>query len=163
MKKIILFICAALVLFAACKKDDDNNNNGGSPAGSTRRDTLVAGKWLTVSVKARTNFLGKDSTFDLFATADSCDMDNLTIFKADSNLVMDEGPTKCNASTPQQRTEGSWKLGAGNSQLILNTGGQSLDGAFQITSFSDSLMRVERDSTIYGITGHLSVTYLHRK
>lgn len=158
MKKLI-FAGFALSLFAvACKKDD--NNGGNNTPVKTRKDTVTSGKWRFTSVTGTANFFGQDTTVDIYANfMDACTRDNYVIFRLDSTVTNDEGPTKCDATSPQQSPGGNWYFTPANDSLILTNG--TLPGRFQLATFSNISMRLKGQTTYSGIPVKLDAILNH--
>ena len=100
MTKLRVFFSASfatLLIVVSCKKDDP------TPVAST-----ITGKWKMTAYR--------HNGADVFGTAvRPCITDNIITFTS-TQLILDEGSTKCVASDPQTIT-GTYSLNAGNTQL----------------------------------------------
>ena len=91
----------------------------------------------------------------------SCDTDGSITFKADGTGVVDEGPTKCNASNPQT-VNFTWSLK--NNDSIINFSGVlfgGLTGDVKLISVTDSQFTLEKAVTSGGITVNVVVVLKH--
>lgn len=102
------FLICALLPFAACQKKDN------TPA---QKKMLEAGKWQIIGSTATTNYLGKDTTVDLFAGMDACEKDDIITFFGNSTTTIDEGANKC-AWDNQVETAG-WVLLENNTKIAI--------------------------------------------
>lgn len=133
-----MLMVAALAFATSCKKDEDSGSN--SPAKS-KTELITSGSWKISSL-----VLGGA---DIWPSQDACDKDDLSIFKADGTYIDDEGPTKCDASDPQQSTS-TWKF-TNNETMI------EIDGdAGTLKELSASKMVIETSDA--GLT--ITVTYV---
>jgi len=96
-----ILVITYLLSAQACKKTIETPD---SPKEKTKMELIMAGKWqikailvdppMVISGKTVTNF------YDGYT---DCEKDGFQFYKADSILVFDEGPLKCNSSSPQTR------------------------------------------------------------
>jgi len=91
--KYVLFISAAAAFLFSCSR----NGGGIDPA---REQALTTGSW---KLSAYTTDYDKDGTYEenTFVILADCEKDNIYTFQAGSNLIKDEGLTKCISSNPQ--------------------------------------------------------------
>lgn len=130
MKKISgLLILLALSLFAC--KDDSKVVITPEPAAKTKTQLLTEAEWqlmegtitpsITVEIVPGTN-LTVNNYWDLLGFAGGgqvleCDKNNLMICNKDSSVVLDEGPTKCDAADPQTTDGGKWFFESSESKI----------------------------------------------
>lgn len=119
---MLLAVCSSFILFAACKKTDEpntnnNNNNGNNNNLSAKAQLLVNGKWQIFASTAFVNYMGKDTTADLYAEMDECDKDDFILFSADGKATIDENTNKCPGD--QQIETATWVLLANDTRLAL--------------------------------------------
>jgi len=108
----IVSISFCLTLITSCKKVESDNNNL-SPAGKL----LVDGKWQQIANTATTNYLGKDTTVDLFAAVAACEKDDFILFHANTTGTLDENTDKC--SWDSQIENFVWALLENDSKIAL--------------------------------------------
>lgn len=104
-----------LILAQACKKGTEYPSK---PNEKSKMELIMAGKWqikaiivdppMVISGKTITNF------YDGYS---ECEKDGFELYKADSIIVYDEGPLKCNSSTPQTRNS-KWYFTSDYSMII---------------------------------------------
>lgn len=104
MKKLHIAATAGLLaaLMVSCSKKDDNTtpNNPNQPSS-------IIGTWKTIAVTSDKDVPSQASgtmTKDIWLEAQSCVKDNTETYKSGGEIVLDEGATKCSASSPQTRT-----------------------------------------------------------
>jgi len=101
------------LFLAACQPPSGGNDP--TPANAPK-PVLLAGTtakyWVTTSLKIN----GVES----FNQTNSCAKDDILIFKTDNTYDRNEGVTKCRDKDPQIYEKGTWALGAGDTELILN-------------------------------------------
>lgn len=137
MKKLLLLGVIALgVATVACDKDED-------PAETSKTDLLTNGSsksWIT------TSFFVND--VDITAFQDTCDQDDLIVFKSDKTMHGDEGSIKCDPSDPQTYDHGTWYFANNETQIISTTPDIELD-----TIYIDTANVLELTNTSLKITG----------
>ena len=131
---LVLFVLA----IAACKKD------------VPREELLTSGSWRGESSIA--TVLGL--SINLNDSLPACAKDDLTNFQTDKNVLIDEGPTKCDPSDPQTYSLGTWSLSENDTKLSF--GGTNYD----IQELSDSRLKLSGPFGGLGITGTIEVTYV---
>lgn len=110
MKLIIFFVavCCTVVFFTACKKNDNT---------PLQQKLLVAGKWVLTACTATTNYLGNDTTIDVYATMDACEKDNIMTFANNGIATLDEGADVCPGKT--QTSTATWFLLDNNTKIAI--------------------------------------------
>ena len=97
MKKTTIGTCSMLIaalcilLFTQCKKSNDNSKS----------KLLVSAAWKYKEGGLDLDNNGTGETPFPTGTVQSCDADNTVTFKTDTSGVVDEGATKCDATSPQ--------------------------------------------------------------
>ncbi|HTM65522.1 MAG TPA: lipocalin family protein [Flavipsychrobacter sp.] len=94
-KDVLAALCCSLLVLAACNKKEDNNNNMSATA-----QTLVAGKWQLSTSTATVNYMGQDTTADIYSQMDDCDKDDFVLFAANGTGTVDENANKCADDQP---------------------------------------------------------------
>lgn len=89
----VITLYCGIALFAACKKTDDTDNKNNNT--SAARQALEAGKWQMIAGTATINYMGKDTSIDIYSQMDECDKDDFMQFAADGKATMDENTNKC--------------------------------------------------------------------
>jgi len=88
----------------SCKKNDKSSNP-------------IVGKWkMTEYIRNGINVYGTQ--------VGACVIDNVGTFTSDHQVIVDEGPTKCNSSDPQTST-GTYSFNGDNTQLTVSFNGFS--------------------------------------
>lgn len=118
MKKIfkttaILFVSISLLTISSCKKEEDK------PTPAPTEKTKLTNKDFKLT-DANITFNGV-SIFG-YSDIDACSKDDLTKFLDDLTGTIDEGPTKCDPSDPQQ-TSFTWSLVSSDKQLRIDDDG----------------------------------------
>ena len=98
---ILAFLCCGLLVLAACNKKEDSNM-------SAKAQTLVAGKWQLSAYTGTVNYMGQDTTADLYSQMADCDKDDFILFAADGTGTVDENTDKC--ANDQQVESFTWLL-----------------------------------------------------
>jgi hypothetical protein len=122
MNKYLGIFLIVLIGMSSCKDDDSTPD----PKDETVTNTMLLtnGEWemqegtivpsIDVEVVPGT-IITVNNYWDLLSyigggTVQTCDKDNLMIMKLDSSVIMDEGPTKCDAMDPQITDGGKWNF-----------------------------------------------------
>jgi len=126
--KYVLFVSAAAAFLLSCSK------NGGGNDGA-REQALTTGSW---KLSAYTTDYDKDGTYEenTFAILADCEKDNIYTFQAGSNLIKDEGLTKCISSNPQTVTL-SWSFTDNQNKL------QFASTTYQIEELTQSSLKLK--------------------
>ena len=123
---IIAFISVLLTLleFTACRKDDESNTK-------TKSDFLIEGNWVitNLTVEPGIDMGGGVLVTDVYPYLEDCQKDDIMDFQSGGDVVIDEGPTKCDPDDPQTTDRGSWMLMDNNTKLrITEPNGDSFEG-----------------------------------
>lgn len=114
MKKVMLYAAIpTLLLLTACGKDDPIE-----PTASTKTSHLINGSWKLTTVVSDEDGNGTYETDD-FATFPPCFTDNFIVFKANLQIEINEGLTKCDPNDPQIES-GTWSLANNENNLVVN-------------------------------------------
>jgi hypothetical protein len=125
---VFVTVCAVFVFFAACKKKEPENNL------SAKAQLLVAGKWQMSASTATINYMGKDSTMDLYTQEDECDKDDFILFADNGKVTIDEAANKC--PDDQQIETANWVLLNSDSRLaIVDSNPDTFDVEIASTQF----------------------------
>jgi hypothetical protein len=146
-----MLTCIAATLILSCSKKDDDKKTTPTPVTPTT-DKLI-GSWKTIAAVADRpvyHWNTLELVTDLWDREEDCRRDDLLTFKADNSYVADEGATKCTASAPQIKDEGTWKQ-SGNILTVVEDG---IDYDFTIEKLDDSslVMTARRFYIINGDT-----------
>ena len=104
--------CCALTLLASCKKNDEPDK----PLSAIGK-MLVDGKWQMSAYTGTVNYMGTDTTADLFAQEDECDKDDFVLYFSNGTATIDENTNKC-ADDDQVGTL-NWELQNNDTRLAL--------------------------------------------
>jgi len=119
MKRIVgIVLIASLIFIVGCKDDEDDKPQTQE---KTKTDLATEGHWRvnggtiepSITSDIQGNVITVDDFWDLLAyqgggTVQDCDKDNLMFLRADSTVLLDEGPTKCDMGDPQSEDGGLW-------------------------------------------------------
>ncbi len=117
----VLAIYSCVLLFAACVKTvdpvDENGGGNNNNSLSTVGQLLVDGKWQLKASTATAQYMGKDTTADLYADMDDCEKDDFIQFASDGTVTRDENLEKC-PGNPQSATL-TWKLMENDTKIAI--------------------------------------------
>lgn len=120
----IVATTCCLALLAACKKSENstdnnnnNNNNNNNSNLSAKGQMLVAGKWQLTASTATMNYMGKDTTADLYNEMDECGKDDFVLFASDGTCTIDENANKCPGDNQVESAD--WTLLVNDTKLAL--------------------------------------------
>ena len=119
MKQAVIYFSLLLTAlsFSACSKDDNDDNNTSGNANAL----ITASTWKYSDAGLDVNSDGvKDANLPPGFTLAACETDNTITFKSDNTGMIDEGPTKCNASNPQS-VPFNWTLKNNNTEISFST------------------------------------------
>lgn len=145
-------ICCSFALFTACKKSDNqdnssnnnNNTNNNTPALSARAQLLTAGKWQVSASTATLNYMGKDTTADIYPDMDECEKDDFIQFAADGTATKDENTNVCAGKSQVQHA--TWVLLNNDNKLaIIDSNPDTFD--LEITSTQMILTQIAPNSS----------------
>lgn len=155
--KILSLICAISLLFiSSCKKDKDDNNAvtpAPTPAPVLTKKELLTGKyWKLTAMTVTPAYEVSPGVFvtDYYSTLQGCAKDNITFYTSNGDYIINEGPTKCQASDPQT-VSGTWNFNVPETTItVLQSGtpaGTTIGGEYTI---------VQLDATTFKYTVDLS-------
>jgi hypothetical protein len=124
MKKgILLALALSLTFVIGCKEDETPIIDDNPPAEKTRFELVTEGAWKvsdgTIVPEIEVDILGNTITVNTYwdllkqlggGEVKECDKDNLMYLNADSTVLQDEGPTKCDPNDPQSEDGGKWNF-----------------------------------------------------
>jgi len=138
--EVFAALCFSLLLFTACKKREDGSSNGSATA-----RILEGGKWQMTAATATVNYMGEDTTVDLYSQMDDCDKDDFILFAANGNGTIDENTNKC--IDDQQIENFSWMLLNNDTKLALIDSNPDTVAISQITASQMVLTQVKPNSS----------------
>ncbi|MFN2438954.1 MAG: hypothetical protein ABR503_07120 [Chitinophagaceae bacterium] len=141
--KFPLFICSCFCLaFLGCQKD----NSGSSAPTKTELITKSSWKYDNAGID-----IDKNGVIDIpppAGTLEACATDNFLLLASNGTGNVDEGPTKCNAGSPQSVAL-TWSFANNETALNLNGGGVlGINGQFKILELTDIKLSLSKDTTI---------------
>jgi hypothetical protein len=143
-RPIFLLMMSAFTI-TACSKDD----SGSSPKTNTEKISASAWKYDKAGIDLDNN--GTGETPLPAGTLETCETDNLIIFKSDGNGTLDEGATKCDAGDPQT-TSFTWTFTNGetvvNFPIAILAG---VDGDVKILSLTETKLELSKQVTVPGV------------
>jgi len=143
MKKVLLYVSAAVILLASCSKDDDTipcDLNASSFAG-------------TYKITAATYQANSTSPVeDDFATWDPCEKDNILTFNSNGAFSTSGGAILCDP--PEPAISGTWTLSGSVVTIILSVNGQDIPTPVLIQNFDCRSFKIK---DVDSSTGEISV------
>ena len=97
-KLIILLLVITSATILSCKKDKEDNTP------KTKTELLTAGNWIYTSciVSPAYDYYGNGNPVtDIYAIMNACEKDDFETFKTNGIWEYNQGPTKCDQSSPQ--------------------------------------------------------------
>lgn len=144
-----LFLTGLVFSLFSCQKAVTDN----SDQQPTKTQLLTSASW-----KFKMATVGGS---DVSGFLQACQKDNILTFQSNGNGTLDEGPSKCNASDPQNNPF-TWSFVSNETVLhisaVLFTGGSS---EFSIVSLTSATLVVAQDITVSGTTQNAVVTFMH--
>jgi Lipocalin-like domain len=130
----VLFALTFLCLFSffACKKD---------PVPPTKEELLTAKKWKKTASTSTVDNVDYDSYADL----EACEKDDLFKYNIDFTVTYDQGVIKCDPSSPQTSSAGTWVFNSDKTKLTLADGSEKLE--FTIKELTATTLKVSYDFT----------------
>jgi len=175
MKKLILIAFAALATITACSKSDSSNPTPTAPLSkktiltrnSWKRINAVWGDSISISVTDGNGQVVIVKTTDYYNTLlKSYQQDNLYIWQANGNNIINEGPLTDPSSTPRIAAysvirSGIWSWVGSDSTSIQETwvvNGSSQNSIRSKMTFKNDTLYSERPTTITNTNGTVSST-----
>jgi hypothetical protein len=115
------------LLALACSKKD---------SGPSRSELLTNGSWKLTSSEWDNDANGTYE-LDIFPGFDDCFKDNFATFLANGQLILDEGPTKCDIADPQTETS-SWQLSSDGKMLTVDS------DTYEILELNSSILKFKQ-------------------
>jgi hypothetical protein len=132
--------------------------------------SMIGCKKSSVHIKTNTELLTQSAWYfdnakvggtDVSPLLPTCQKDNILTFASNGTGILDEGPTKCNASDPQQ-TPFTWSFLSSETILhvstVLFTGGSS---DFNIVTLTETQFVISQNITVSGTTQNAVITLKH--
>ena len=149
MKNFSLILLCILILFA-CKKEEDKK--------SVLIEELAKSEWRKTSILHSADSLAPDTIPTIASIILDCKADNIWHFNKETNtFILDEGATKCDASDPQIKEEGSIEDLNNGSQLRVVGG--TTNEIWEIESRSATSFRVSYFGKLGTQTRKFRVTF----
>jgi hypothetical protein len=114
------------ILMLCCKKENTLSST----------ELLTGHEWRATSITRQ--FSDTGTIYEIFPGFDSCNRDDIYVFRPDSVFLRLEGPTRCAPGDPDVQSSTSWKL---------SPDGQTLN----IGSLSNRILKLTGDSLVYQI------------
>ena len=118
IKKIAFFLLIGGLAFVSCDKDSNTNT------ARTKTELLTAGNWIYTAcvVSPGYDYYGNGNPVtDIFAIMEPCEKDDYEPFKTNGIWEYNEGPTKCDATSPQIVYSEPWRFTADETKVIVGT------------------------------------------
>ena len=142
MKYLFFTALVFSLAFLSCSKDGSNSS------GSAKTELITKSSWKYDNAGID---LDKNGVIDIPApagTLETCATDNFLSLAANGTGTVDEGPTKCDAGSPQSVAL-TWTFSNNETTLNLNGGGVlGINGQFKILELSDVKLSLSKDTTI---------------
>ena len=147
MKKKTIATCGIIItafsslLFTQCKKSNDNSKS----------KLLVSASWKYKEGGLDLDNNGTGETPFPTGSLQACDLDNTVAFKTDTSGVLDEGTTRCDASSPQTTT---FKYTYNTSTNVLNFSTAifaGISGDVKVLDISSTQLKLSKAVTVTGV------------
>lgn len=139
---------AVIGSLAACKKTE--------PAGPTNAEKMITGKWRLTYSKSFMLLNGTvEDTFDVFATLDSCALDDLMDLRADHTHFMDQGDKMCLPFFPKEMRRGTWKLQNNDREIAFTLDSPAQVSSSRILELTTNRLELYKDSTYTAENGQV--------
>ncbi|TGE20479.1 DUF5004 domain-containing protein [Hymenobacter aquaticus] len=152
----LLALFATTVLVSSCKKENDSEPG---PKAQTKTELLSGKDWVMTAQTVDPGLVddnGKVVT-DLFPYLNACDKDDLMRFETNGSCTLNEGPSRCDPSSPQQYT-GSWSFDS--NETVLKTTLQGMgSSSYNIVELSDKTLKVSGTRNLDGDNYRFTYTY----
>jgi PBP1b-binding outer membrane lipoprotein LpoB len=141
--KLISVIVLVALLAPGCSKSGDK--------AVSRAQLITSSSWKYSSAGVDQDANGTVDFALPAGTLQTCDIDNVVTFKSDNTGIVDEGPTKCDPSLPQQ-TPFTWSLKNNDADfnfsapVIAGVGGDA-----KIIELTSSKFSLSKQVTVSGI------------
>ena len=93
----------------------------------------------------------KDGNIDFADDLTACFKDNTYLFNTDSTVVLDEGPTKCDAGDPQTASY-PWTISSGNPAILKSSVNDILKEGLKVKTLTDTKLVVYKDTSMSGVS-----------
>jgi len=162
MKKKCCIIAFSVILLCSCRKDIVFVEGSGpgsivKPASTN----LLIGTWKLVASTSKVEDSGQAFEVDLFSLFSTCQTDNTVTYNANFTCTNDEGPTKCDPSSPQSQTGGKWTLSNDKKTLVaefpLYMGMESITA--EILQLDEKIYKIRYITYINGPKATTTTTY----
>ena len=167
MKTKYIIISLISILFisylSSCAKDEEKKE-------PTKLELVSEKVWEIddITMDPGITYMGIAFT-DASMFLEECMTDNTYKFQKDGKTIMNEGPTKCNDTDPDEIQEGTWEFNADKTKMIFS--GSAFLGEMNMESLTTDklvLTRIETlpDTTVNSITipggdQKIIITYIH--
>ena len=139
------------LLMAGCRKSAD-------PVPPPTQTTLLTGpKWRVTANTFTESANGVTRTEDTYAKTRGCYLDNYVKFNRDQTLTLDEGPTTCPQSVPQNLTY-AWKFNADESALLYGPDASSY-ATYEVRQLTAATLHLRQTVTAPNYQAVFDVTY----
>ena len=139
---LTLATVASSLVFISCKKDKED------PKPKTKTELLTTKNWRLSAV----TFVTGTTTTDTYALLNTCEKDYFVKFNTNKSLLFDEGPAKCNPTSPQSTT-GTWDLTVNDTKLTVRASPTASARLYDVVEISESTIRVTQPANFRGVTG----------
>ncbi|PJJ53178.1 DUF5004 domain-containing protein [Hymenobacter chitinivorans] len=150
----MLALLAATTLVSSCTKDKENQ-----PAPKTKTEMLSGKDWVLTGQTVTPGLRADDGTIvtDLFPYLDDCDKDDLMRYETSGSCVLNEGPSRCEPTSPQQYA-GTWSFES--NETVLKTSIQSLgNSSFNLVELNDNSLKLSGIRRIENAEYKFTYTY----
>jgi hypothetical protein len=144
MKRYLLPGALFAIVMIGCSKDDDDDNNNLSP----NMQLITASAWRYDDAGVDANNDGTIDTPLPPGSIEDCDIDNTFTFNSNGTGVADEGPTKCDPSSPQTANF-SWSFANNETEIVFpDTLVSGLSGTVRLRSLTATSMVLSQELDI---------------
>ncbi|MDQ7947446.1 MAG: lipocalin family protein [Pedobacter sp.] len=150
MKRISYLILFIGIALTSCQKEIEFVPGSGpgsttqppKPVENAANPALAGTTWRLTASTSVIEDNATTFTVDLFALMPSCALDNTITYNPDFTCTSNEGPTKCDPSTPQTETGGKWTLSPDKKTIVVEGPANSASG---ISSLTAEVLQLDND------------------
>ncbi len=142
----LLLATTLLIIGASACKKSENGGSGGSSA------DFAGKRWVVQSMVLSPAFdLDGDGQpdNDMMAFTEPCELDNVTVFRKDGKVVIDQGALRCDEEADQEQVTGTWVYDTDSKQLTISENGEE-PSVMEVVETTDQRLKVKQSATVEG-------------
>lgn len=155
--KTLAALVLSTILFFSCSKDDAAGGD------TSKRQLLTSAPWKMIAYTSNPaedwNGDGIKET-DVFSIMESCEKDDLFIFKTNGDVVIDY-KTKCEGDNGPNTATEKWALRNNDKTLMLSEYVGADEDEFEIVELTATRLKIKDSYTYDGVTSTTEITFGH--